>query len=114
MGWINEKYPGHHEGYVVGLVEESAGRGRWRELREGDENCRVERIKVACDCGWRSRVFHAGLRALWSPNTVELRDERLEAAARTIWTVHLAEEAPRELGQQDSNAYSLMPIETWT
>jgi hypothetical protein len=116
MGWLHDEHPGH-EGYVVGLVEEDKSQGRWRELREGDKDkgARVERIKVACDCGWRSRVFHAGLRADWWPNIVELHDERLEIAARAVWTAHLEEEARRELDQQQgSKTYSLMPIETWT
>jgi hypothetical protein len=112
MGWLHEEHPGH-EGYIIGLIEEAGADGRWRELRPADLAAAsgVERIKVACDCGWRSRVFHAGSRAQWFPNVVELHDERLEDAARSVWTKHLQDEAERE---REKSGYNLMPIDTWT
>jgi hypothetical protein len=118
MGWFHDEHPGH-EGYVVGLIEEKPD-GRWREIRGGDQEqreFRVERMKVACDCGWRSRVFHAGLRAQWSPSHTDLRDEQLEDAARAIWLAHLQEEARRVTEQRSTRsapAARLVPIETWT
>jgi hypothetical protein len=114
MGWVSEEFPGHHEGYLVGLVAEDKAEGRWCELRDGDKDCRIERIKVACDCGWRSRVFHAGLRAEWWPNIVELHDDRLETAALALWKTHVQEEARRELERQSSADRQLMAVDTWT
>jgi hypothetical protein len=110
MGWISEEPPGH-EGYIVGLVEEQPG-GRWRELRGEDPECRVQRMKVGCDCGWRSRVFHAGLGARWHPSSTELRNDRLEREAQAVWQDHLTDEARREARTGGSGL--LMPVDTWT
>jgi hypothetical protein len=109
MGWIYEGH--HHEGYIAGLVPVGAPDGRWRELDGQEEYVgRVERMRVACDCGWRSPVYHAGQRAQWFPSITELRDERIEEAARQLWLRHV-EEADR---QAAGPATVLVRLDTWT
>ena len=76
MGWFSAEHPGH-EGFIVGYVRATAtSSALWRELGYGDESERVlvERLSVACDCGWRSPRFHTpfGVVAQWRPFTMSL------------------------------------------
>lgn len=112
MGWFRDGAPGH-EGYLVGLVEHETAVSRtvWRELGRswGDEtDRRIERFQVACECGWRSRVFHTpkyGVQkpAEWYPYIVELHDSEIEDEAGRLWGRHVDEELthglPRRLSR---------------
>ena len=114
MGWSHDRYPGH-EGYIVGPVPDDQRTDHWRELATGDKECRVERMKVGCDCGWRSRAFFAGLKAKWYPNITELGDDELEDSARAEWHRHLEVEARRERDEQaGAPLRRLIPSVSWT
>jgi hypothetical protein len=96
MGWVYEDDRAH-EGYVVALVrvERDGGYFRYRELSYPDDTKQVERIHVfqaACGCGWRSRRFHAPMRANYSPFTLELGDEETEGEALQLWQQHCVSE----------------------
>jgi hypothetical protein len=113
VGWVYEDEPGH-EGYPVGLVEQEVeftykndGPGGSTYLRElsyyQDHDREVPKgglrpvaFQVACDCGWRSRRFHAPLVARYVPHSLELGDELAEEEARQIWVRHVREVAEDE------------------
>jgi hypothetical protein len=110
--WFNDEV-GDHEGYVVGLIADPDAAEGWRELGTWDnKSCQIETFKVACNCGWRSRVFHAGSRSRWIPNIVELGEDRLEDAARSIWKRHIADEAGLEV-ERNQGGFHLIPFEDW-
>lgn len=108
MGWVNEDDPGH-EGYAVGLVEEAVtysgdepgGSTYLRELsyyQPGDREIpqtglRPAAIQVACECGWRSRRFHAPLGARYFHHYLELGDAKAEEEALQLWKQHCRDEA---------------------
>jgi hypothetical protein len=97
MGWLHDDFP-DHEGYLVGVV--ASGHG-YRELgAPSDREARlgVDALQVGCECGWRSRRYHAPLGTRWFPFMVELpkNREKLEDAARAVWIEHLHGERKRE------------------
>ena len=101
MGWFNENAPGH-EGYVIGLVESVNGETwspagtRLRRLGTGDKaQKRVPFVQVACDCGWRSKVFSAPIGTEFWPSTVDLPSGRSEERARAIWRLHADDDTSR-------------------
>jgi hypothetical protein len=90
MGWVNEYDPGH-EGYVIALVERDyigpeplfVRSTYLHELtyweqgdREIPDGLRPAAFQVACDCGWRSRRFHAPLRSRYHPHSLKLGRRR--------------------------------------
>lgn len=104
MGWVNDEAPSC-EGYVVGMVpielpNERSGacsvlprfqsEEAWplRELDRRDEHAvlNVGLVRVACTCGWRSRVLRA--RAEFHPSVTWLPDRQEDAAAE-IWQEHI-------------------------
>lgn len=91
MGWVNDK-AGGDEGYFVALVKAGAsGVPRWRELGyPGDDSdiAHVDAVQVACDCGWRSRVFEAPATAEWRPFTLHVRPEFADEG-RALWNAHV-------------------------
>ena len=100
MGWfLTDDAAAGHEGYVIGLVKSDAGE-TWapngdqvRKLMAGDKAQPVRFVQVACDCGWRSRVFAAPYRAEFHPNVTDLNDDRAEARAVAIWKLHVETDA---------------------
>lgn len=100
MGWCDPEVEGH-EGYVVGLVDVGTnGWKRWRELRYPEDKeapaAPIEMLQAACDCGWRSRRFHAPIinPPKWAPYMV-LVDEETEEGALVLWREHVRAEATR-------------------
>jgi hypothetical protein len=97
MGWTTEEIEEHHEGYVAALAPHP--QGGWRELSYGTVKAetftpatgpaRITRFRVACDCGWRSRVYVAGDKAVWWPFILELNDACKEENARMVWLEHI-------------------------
>ena len=101
MGWFNDNAPGH-EGYVIGLVEDDKGETwspsgkRLRKLGTGDKaRTRIPFVQVACDCGWRSKVFIAPIGTDFWPSTVALTSERSEDRAAAIWRLHADDDTSR-------------------
>ena len=100
MGWCNPEVDGH-EGYVVGLVDESVGhRQRWRELNYDHDkkpvSIGIQMLQAACECGWRSRMFHAPIvrPPKWYPYTISV-DEQTEDGALILWNEHVEQERRR-------------------
>jgi hypothetical protein len=111
MGWFRDDP--RHEGYVVGLVEETvvlqgaAGEFRTTILRElsyhrdqqrdvPTDGLALAAIQVGCECGWRSPRFLAPLAARWFPHHVDL-DGWSDDRARELWGRHYDEETHRPL-----------------
>lgn len=91
MSWFLDDIQGH-EGYVVGLIEDGASTGRFRELRypADDFRSRVSKVQVACECGWRSTRLTAPLRAEWVPFSIVLNDDAADDTAHALWVEHMS------------------------
>lgn len=113
MGWSHDDLPAH-EGYIVGLVALEGSSYRTRELgsRDGDGDQPVERIQVACSCGWRSAIVRAPLGAEFFPSIVTFRkgdEERIEDRALLEWNAHIDRERARFGGRY----YVLAALSEW-
>lgn len=108
MGWVSdrEEFPSC-EGYVVGIVDAGFPRERegpcsalprwqspelwpFREIdaRDGQgQIANVNLVRVACTCGWRSRVLRVHKGEYW-PSYTEISPEQ-EDRARVLWKEHL-------------------------
>jgi hypothetical protein len=92
MGWQTSDVPGH-EGFLVGLVHDAAGRDGWRELRspaDDAERTNIEMFQVGCECGWRSPRFRAPPDTSWWPFTLRFPEfhEALREVAGDLWCQH--------------------------
>ena len=90
MGWLRDGAP-DHEGYIVGLAEPGAP---WRELGYPEDRAprAIRLFRVACECGWRSRVYHAPPGAKYTPYSAELYDAHAEHNAMRLWDRHVDDE----------------------
>jgi hypothetical protein len=105
MGYQDQdRFDHFHEGYVIGLVEESHGLYRELTLRhDGDRHASgppipLQWVCVGCECGWRSPRLFAPSGTEWTPCHVWLAHDRddaviagFEEGARKIWREHIAQ-----------------------
>lgn len=110
MGWFNDRSRPGCEGYLLGLEQLTGWLAgffgdlsylRMRPRVDAGESLRglvVRHVQVACECGWRSRVFLAPPGTTWSPYTISTT-ERAEEHARQLWHQHSIETAERIVEQ---------------
>lgn len=104
MGWSHDDLP-THEGYIVGVVALEGSSYRTRELGsiDNDADQPVERIQVACSCGWRSAIVNAPLGTRFSPSIVIFpsgtTEQRTEDRALLEWNTHIDRERGRYAGR---------------
>lgn len=104
MGWFlgDEADDGAHEGYLCAVALAPNG-WEWRELgpelSDGSTTGRttVTTVRVACDCGWRSRRIVCPPGVYYSPHVVVVPDDldAWETACSELWKEHALTERAR-------------------
>lgn len=95
MGWIDEDPK--HEGFLIALVPTQDLSG-WIDLSVGPPDAEHELVlelqmfAVGCECGWRSRRFHAPPGTRYMSHIVVMTAQDVEDEARELWRRHVKTE----------------------